>query len=175
MKNTAFLGLGLVLLLAQALLFDALSWIPFSGIVPSLLLPIIIHMGVHEFSLARGAALSCVLGYGLDLIAAAPVGLFTFVFVATFLLARAAGVRLAAQHIITQVPLAFLFSTVQSVMILVLLAIFSRSPQGAKEMVSLILPQAVSTALFSPLVFRWAGYIHQNVGASPHAGRGFVS
>ena len=176
MKNTAFLGLGLLLLLVQALVFDALSWIPVSGVVPALLLPIIIYMGVHEFSLARGAALSCVLGYGLDLVAAAPVGLFTFVFVATFLLARAAGLRLAAQHIITQVPLALFFSSIQSVMILVLLAIFSRSPQGAKEMMSLIIPQAVSTALFSPLVFRWAARIHQNVGPDVHdSGRGSMS
>ena len=105
---------------------------------------------MHEYSLARGAAIACLLGYGLDLLAAAPMGLFTFVSVATFVLARAAGVRLAAQHIITQMPLALFFSMAQSVMILVLLAIFSKDPQGAKDMLPLVLPHAISTALFSP-------------------------
>jgi rod shape-determining protein MreD len=111
------------------------------------------------------------MGYGLDLLAAAPVGLFTFVSVATFVLARAAGVRLAAQHIITQVPLAFVFSLVQSVMVLVLLAIFGANPHGAREMLSLVLPHAIGTALFSPIVFRIASKLHQTVGVPPRAER----
>ena len=121
-------------------------------------------------SLSRGAALACVLGYGLDLLAAAPVGLFTFVFVATFVLARAAGVRLAAQHIITQVPLAFVFSVLQSVMVLVLLAIFGRNPHGARDMLSLVLPHAIATAVFSPITFGLAARMHAATGTTPHAG-----
>ncbi|HQF23559.1 MAG TPA: hypothetical protein PL065_08850, partial [Polyangiaceae bacterium] len=146
MRNTILLLMGLSLLFIQSSMFWLLGWVPVSGLTPSLILPLIVFMGVHEYSLARGAALACVMGYGLDLLAAAPVGLFTFVSVATFVLARAAGVRLAAQHIITQVPLAFVFSLVQSVMVLVLLAIFGANPHGAREMLSLVLPHAIGTA-----------------------------
>lgn len=171
MRNTALLVVGIGLLFVQSVLFWMIGWLPWSGVTPSLILPLIVFMGVHEYSLARGAALACVLGYGLDLLASAPVGLFTFVSVATFVLARAAGVRLAAQHIITQVPLAFVFSVVQSVMVLVLLAIFGRNPHGAREMLALVLPHAIGTAIFSPIVFRIASRLHQVTGAVPRAER----
>src|ERR1700733_10431498 len=65
--------------------------------IPALVLPIILFMGVHEYSLARGAAGAFVPGYATDVLGIAPVGLYTFTYVATFVLARAAGVRLAAQ------------------------------------------------------------------------------
>lgn len=165
MRNTAFLALGVGLLLVQSVAFWFLDFIPWSGFTPSLTLPLIVFMGTHEYSMSRGAALACVLGYGLDLLAAAPVGLFTFVSVATFVLARAAGVRLAAQHIITQAPLAFAFSVAQSVMALVLLAIFGRNPHGAREMIALVLPHAVSTAAISPLVFALATRLHAATSA----------
>ncbi len=171
MRNTAFLIVGLGLLFFQSVLFWLIAWIPFSGVTPSLILPLIVFMGVHEYSLSRGAALACVLGYGLDLLASAPVGLFTFVSVATFVLSRAAGVRLAAQHIITQVPLAFVFSVLQSVMVLILLAIFGRNPHGAREMLALVLPHAIGTAIFSPIVFRIAAKLHHVTGAVPRAER----
>jgi len=170
MRNTAFLSLGIGLLLVQSVVFWFLGFVPWSGFTPSLTLPLIVFMGTHEYSLSRGAALACVLGYGLDLLAAAPVGLFTFVFVATFVLARAAGVRLAAQHVITQAPLAFAFSVAQSVMALVLLAIFGRNPHGAREMISLVLPHAISTAAISPAVFSLANRVHAAT-ASSAAGR----
>jgi rod shape-determining protein MreD len=171
MRNTAFLALGLGLLLMQSVLFWFIGFVPWSGFTPSLTLPLIVFMGTHEYSLARGAALACVLGYGLDLLAAAPVGLFTFVSVAIFVLARAAGVRLAAQHIITQVPLAFAFSAAQSVMALVLLAIFSKNPYGAREMVALVLPHAISTAAISPIVFALANRLHTFTGVPASAAR----
>lgn len=164
MRNTALLVVGVMLLLVQSVLFWLVSWVPMSGFTPSLVLPLILFMGVHEYSLARGAAVACVLGYGFDLLASAPVGLFTFVLVATFVLARAAGVRLAAQHIITQVPLVFMFSVLQSVMVLVLLAIFGNNPYGAKEMTGLVLPHAIATAVFSPIIFRIAAKLHHATG-----------
>jgi len=172
MRNTAFLAVGVGLLFLQSVFFWFTGWIPLPGITPSLILPLIVFMGVHEYSLARGAALACVFGYGLDLLASAPVGLFTFVCVATFVLARAAGVRLAAQHIITQVPLALVFSVVQSIMVLVLLAIFGKNPHGPRDMLALVLPHAISTALFSPAIFAIASRIHQATGAAPTAARG---
>lgn len=169
MRNSAFLATGIGLLLLQSVLFWVTRWVPLPGITPSLILPLIVFMGVHEYSLARGAALACVFGYATDLLASAPVGLFTFVSVATFVLARAAGVRLAAQHIITQMPLALAFSVVQSIMVLVLLAIFGKNPHGPRDMLALVLPHAVSTALLSPVIFSLANRLHQATTAAPAA------
>src|ERR1700733_11598544 len=97
MRNSAFFAAGFGLLLVQAQLFRVLGLVHLPGAVPSLVLPLILFMGVHEYSLARGAGVAFVLGYATDLIGIAPVGLYTFTYVALFLLARGAGVRLAAQ------------------------------------------------------------------------------
>lgn len=163
MRNTAFLGTGFLLLILQAQAHRILGHVPIAGITPSLVLPLIVFTGVHEYSVARGAALAFVLGYVLDLFAGAPVGLFTFVSVAIFVLARAAGVRLAAQTLLTQLALAFVFALVQGVMVVVLLAIFrdAKTMYPVRALLPLILPQALATALVSPLVFRLAERLHQ--------------
>ena len=70
MRNTAFLLLGLALIIVQSNLFRVVGGIGVAGITPSLLLPLIVFMGVHDYSLARGAALSFALGYLLDVFAA---------------------------------------------------------------------------------------------------------
>jgi rod shape-determining protein MreD len=161
MRNTAFLGIGILLLIVQANLHRVLGRLPIVGITPSLILPLIVFTGVHEYSVARGAALAFVLGYSLDLFAGAPVGLFTFVSVAVFVLSRAAGVRLAAQTMLTQLALAFGFALVQSITVLVLLAIFGKNPYSPRALLSLVLPHAIATALVSPIVFRIAERLHQ--------------
>ncbi len=113
MRNTAFLAIGIALLVIQSNLFRLIGHLHIPGATPSLLLPLVVFMGVHEYSMARGAALSFTLGYLLDVFAAAPTGLFTFITVATFVVSRAAGVRLAAQTLLTKLALAFVFSLVQ--------------------------------------------------------------
>lgn len=195
MRNTAFVAVGLLFLIAQSNFFRLLRlWTGFvdaaSGwlggaeggapvatlravgslvATPNLVLPLIVFTGVHEYSLVRGAALAFVLGYALDLFAAAPVGLFTCVSVCTFLLARAAGVRLAAQTVPTQLGLAFLFALTQGVLVLTLLAIFGRNPYGPRALASVLLPHAASTALFAPLIFRVAARLHQATITVPRA------
>ncbi len=194
MRNTAFVAVGLLFLVAQSNFFrllrlwaglvDALAgWLgaalapsvrTLGSLVatPNLVLPLIVFTGVHEYSLVRGAALAFVLGYALDLFAAAPVGLFTCVSVCTFLLARAAGVRLAAQTVPTQLGLAFLFALTQGVLVLTLLAIFGRNPYGPRALASVLLPHAASTALFAPLIFRVAARLHQATITVPRAAEG---
>ena len=68
MRNTAFIATGLALLLLQENLFRILAWVPVPGLSPSLVLPLILFMGVHEYSLARGAAVAFVLGYATDVL-----------------------------------------------------------------------------------------------------------
>jgi rod shape-determining protein MreD len=159
-RNTAFLLGGIVLLLIQANLFRVLGYIHVPGLVPSLVLPLILFMGVHEYSLARGASVSFVLGYATDLIGIAPIGLYTFTYVAVFILGRAAGVRLAAQTIMMQVGLALGFALVHSVMILILLAIFGRDAYVPLALLKLVLPHVLATGAVAPLVFRLAERLH---------------
>lgn len=160
MRNTAFLITGIALLLIQANLFRVLGFIHVPGLVPSLLLPLILFMGVHEYSVARGASVSFVLGYATDLIGIAPIGLYTFTYVAIFILGRAAGVRLAAQTMMMQVGLALGFALVHSVMILILLAIFGRDPYVPRALYRLVLPHVLATGAVAPLVFRLAERLH---------------
>jgi rod shape-determining protein MreD len=160
-RNALFLGVGLLLLVIQGNLHRLLGHVPVAGIIPNLVLPLIVFMGVHEYSVVRGASLACALGYAIDLLGGAPVGLFTFICVGVFVLSRAAGVRLAAQTVMTQMALAFAFALFESVTVLMLVAIFGRDPHSPRALLSLVLPHAASTALASPLVFRLAERLHQ--------------
>jgi rod shape-determining protein MreD len=172
MRNTAFVAVGVALLIVQSNLFRVIGRMQYAGITPSLLLPLIVFMGVHEYSMARGAALSFLLGYLLDLFSASPMGLFTFITVATFVVARAAGVRLAAQTLLTKVALAFAFALVEGVLIVVLTAIFGTDTARPRALALLVAPHAVATALFAPLVFALAERVHQVTVSVPRPGEG---
>lgn len=160
MRNTAFFVTGLVLILLQNNLFRVMSWIHVPGLVPSFVLPLILFMGVHEYSLARGASVAFVLGYATDLVGIAPVGLYTFTYVATFLLARGVGVRLAAQTVLMQMTLALAFTLVHSIMILVVLAIFGRDAYVPRAIYTMTIPHVLATALIAPVIFRLAQRLH---------------
>ena len=141
MRSAAYLGVAVLLLLVQSNLFRLLG--PLStllgarlthGATPSLLLPMVIFLGVYEPSMAKGAALSCAMGYAQDILATAPIGLFAFVHVAIWWLARVAGVRLTAQTWFTRRPV---------------------------SMASVMLANAVTTALVSPALFQLAQRLRQ--------------
>ena len=172
MRNTAFLAIGIALLIVQSNIFRLIDKVNIPGATPSLLLPLIVFMGVHEYSIARGAALAFFLGYLLDQFAAAPVGLFTFITVATFVVSRAAGVRLAAQTFITKIALAFVFGLVEGVLIVVLTAIFGQDAARTRSLALLVAPHAISTAIFAPFVFRLAERVHQATINVPRPGEG---
>lgn len=167
MRNTAFLLLGIALLVVQSSLHRLIDSIHHAGATPSLLLPLVVFMGVHEYSIARGVALSFILGYLLDLFAAAPIGLFTLISVATFLVARVAGVRLAAQTLLTKVALAFVFALLESILLVVLTAILGGDPHRARALAVLVPAHAISTAALAPLIFRVAERVHIATIASP--------
>jgi rod shape-determining protein MreD len=135
--------------------------------IPALVLPLILFMGVHEYSLPRGAAVAFVLGYATDVMGIAPVGLYTFTYVASFVLARGAGVRLAAQTTWMQVLLVGAFAVLQSTMVLVLMAIFGRDAWVPRSLYPLVLPHAIATAAIAPAVFHLAQMLHAATAASP--------
>jgi rod shape-determining protein MreD len=140
--------------------------------IPSVVLPLILFMGVHEYSLPRGAAVAFAFGYATDVLGSAPVGLYTFTYVATFVLSRAAGLRLAAQTAWMQVLLVGAFALVQSTMVLVLLAIFGGDPWVPRTLYPLALPHAMATAAVAPLVFRMAQILDAMTATSPRAEAG---
>lgn len=162
MRNLAFIAIGVLLLLVQGNLYRALGALGWHGVTPDLVLPLVVFIGVHEASMARGALQAFCLGYALDICASAPVGLFAFVSVAIWWLARVVGVRLTAQTVVTQMALALGFAVAEAVIVLVLLVIFGADPQRPKELSTIVLPRALSTALLSPLVFRLAQRLHQS-------------
>ncbi len=160
MRSAAFIGVGLLLLLIQSNLFRVLGYAHFAGLVPSLVLPLVVFMGVHEYPLARGAAIAFALGYATDLIGIAPIGLYTFTYVAIFVMSRAAGSRLAAQTVLMQLVLGLGFAFVQSLMVLVLMAIFGRDPYVPRALYPLTLPHVIATGVMSPVLFRLARRVH---------------
>lgn len=172
MRNTAFLLLGLALLLLQANTFRFLGGFDVPGLVPSLVLPLIVFMGVHDYSIARGVAVSFGLGYVTDLVGIAPVGLYTFSHVAIFLLARAASVRLAAQTLLMQALMATVFSGVHAAIVLVLIAIFGRDPWVPRMLYPLALPHVLATGVVAPLVFRLAARVHAATQTTIRAANG---
>lgn len=167
MRNAAFLAIALVLILLQENMYWLLGPLDVHGWKPSLVLPLVVFLGVHEPSMARGAALAFAIGHALDLLATAPLWLFSFTYVALWWLARIAGVRLTAQTVLTQMAFAFGLSLVQSVTVLVLLVIFGADPQRPVEISTVVLPNAVATALAAPLVFRLAERLHQGTLTAP--------
>jgi len=163
MRSTAYFGVAVLLLLVQSNLFRLIGplgalvgarWV--HGITPSLVLPLVIFLGVHEPSTSRGALLAFGIGYAEDLMSGAPVGLFTFISVAIWWLARVAGVRLTAQTALPRMSLALAFSLVEGAMVLILLAVFGGDNRRPVEVASIVIPRSLATALFSPPVFRIA-------------------
>jgi len=169
MRSTAYFGVAVLLLLIQSNLFRLFGplgsllgarWV--HGVTPSLVLPLVVFLGVHEPSMPRGALLAFGIGYAEDLMSGAPVGLFTFISVAIWWLARVAGVRLTAQTALPRISLALAFSLVEGAMVLILLAVFGGDNRRPVEVASVVIPRSLATALFSPQVFRLAQRLRQS-------------
>lgn len=183
MRNLTFYCLGLLMILVQSNFYRILG--PFAGFTvgeslgarpwlhgatPNFVLPLIIFLGVHEHSMARGALLAFSFGYTLDVLSAAPMFLFAFVCVALWWLSRVAGVRLTAQTFMTRAPLAFGFAVVESAIVLTLLAIFGTDNFRPLEMATIVVPRATATALVAPLIFSLAQRVHLSTLPSRTAG-----
>lgn len=155
MKSVALVILGFALLVLQSSVATLVSVHPFA---PNLLLPLVIYLGVSpDVPLARGAALSFVLGYLLDAFCGNPMGLQTFLMVATFLVARVAGLRLFLRGPAFQVLLTFLVGVLDGGTVLALRAIFEPpapfpTPSVWQSVLSVVGPAAV-TAVAAPFVF----------------------
>jgi rod shape-determining protein MreD len=172
MRNAAVIAIGIALLLIQGNLFHVLGPLQLHGVAPNLVLPLVVFLGVHEFAMARGALLAFGLGYATDLFGSAPLGLFSFCYVAIWWLSRVTAVRLSATTLPTQLFLAVLFCLIEGVIVLTLLAIFGVDPQRPVEIASILVPRAIATGLTAPLVFRLAHRLYQGSGVTVRAPEG---
>lgn len=174
MRTLGLIGMGILLTLIQGNLYrlfgplnrllSSLTGIGDINGTPSLVLPLVIYLGVHELSMPRGALIAFVLGYLVDVFSGAPLGLFAFVLVSVWWLSRIAGVRLTAQTKLTQMSLAFFFALIEAGIVLMLLAIFGADAHRPVELVGVAVPHAVATALFAPFIFAMAQRIHGGAG-----------
>lgn len=122
MHGLSLLALGFSMLIIQAALA---TLIPLHGFAPNLLLPIAIYLGISgDVSMVRGATICFVLGYILDAFCGNPMGLQTFTLVASFMIARGAGVRLFPKGLGFQLLLTFIMGIISGGTILALRAIF---------------------------------------------------
>jgi rod shape-determining protein MreD len=180
MRSAAYLAVAILLLLVQSNLFRVLGPLGhllgdrfMNGATPSLLLPMVVFLGVYEPSMAKGAALSCAMGYALDILGTAPTGLYGFVYVAIWWLSRVAGVRLTAQTWFTRASLGFVFALVQGAMVVILIAVFGTDNRRPVSMAGVVLPNAIATALLSPALFQLAHRLRQGgVSRAPTEGAG---
>ena len=180
MRSAAYLGVAVLLLLIQSNLFRVLGplghvvgehWL--NGATPSLLLTMVIFLGVYEPSMTKGAALSCAMGYALDIMGTAPTGLYGFVYVAIWWLSRVAGVRLTAQTWLTRASLGFVFTIVQGALVVILIAVFGTDNRRPVSMASVVLPNAIATGLLAPALFQLAQRLRQGAASrAPTEGAG---
>lgn len=165
MRSAAFLLVSILLILVQGTahrFFIALEGVRIGsidagtllhGATPSLVLPFVVYLGIHEHSMARGALLSFGIGWALDILGGGPAFLFRFTTVAVWWICRAASARVSTQSLVTRIPLAFSASLIESAILLMLLAIFGADNRRPLELTSIVLPRAISTALFAPFMF----------------------
>lgn len=155
MRSAAFVLLGFLLLVLQAAMAVL---VPLEEWAPNPLLPMVIYLGVsNDVHVVRGAALSFVLGYLLDSFCGSPMGLQTFVMVASFLIARGAGLNLFTRGPLLQILTTFAFGLIAGVTIMALRAIFQPPApfpiESIGDTVSMLVAGAVVTAVLAPPLF----------------------
>jgi len=154
-RSLLLIGYGFVLLLLQAALA---SLLPLHGFAPNLMLSIALALGTApEVNLVRGAVVCFVLGYLFDAFCGNPLGLQTFVLVATYMLARGASVRLLPHGAMFIAMFALLMSVVSGFSVLALRALFEKKSEiltyDIRGTLLMVLQSALATALLAPAVF----------------------
>lgn len=151
-NSLALLLLGYGLLVLQSAIANQIGATIFA---PNLMIPIVIFLGVSpHVHLIRGAIVAFLLGYLLDLFCGNLMSIQTLVTVATYVLARGAGLRLFLRSPAFQFLLTFAVTAIAGGAIVALKAIFKLQPFGsALDIAPMLAGPALSTAIASPLIF----------------------
>jgi rod shape-determining protein MreD len=151
MRTAGIIVLAFILLVIQS---SFAHLVPFDMIVPSLALPIILHMGLHDYNVAHGAIVCFVIGYLMDSFAGSPMGLYTFISVAAFLFSRLASLRLFLHGWIFEIAITFMLALGFSFSILFVRALFDQDFSSLLTHLDIVLSRAAATAIVAPVVFR---------------------
>ncbi|HEX7477270.1 MAG TPA: rod shape-determining protein MreD [Polyangiales bacterium] len=155
MRSVGLFLFGFLLLTVQT---ACATLTPMHTFAPNLVLPIAMCLGVSaDVHLVRGAAICFALGYLLDAFCGNPMGLQTFVMVASFMLARAAAFRLFSQGPFLSVLLTFVMGVLSGFGVLALRAIFEQQRDilsyDPLHTARILFQSAAVTALFAPPIF----------------------
>lgn len=155
-RDLSLVALGFVLILLLA----ALGAVVDVGVMmPNPVLPIVLYLAMAtDTSLARGAAVSFVLGFLLDGATGNAMGLFTFVMVASFLAARGAGFRLLVRGRVSQVLATAATCAIGTGVLLALRSIFRASAPfeatSVRHMAAAVLSPALCTGAIAPFLYQ---------------------
>lgn len=132
--------------------------VPLHPWAPNLLLPIVVYYGLlQEVNVVRGMVVAFASGYLMDLFAGSPMSLHTFVQCASFLAARALGLRLFLRNAAFQASFAFVASLAAQGGEHALRALFEKPApfeiHDAKRVFYGMVASATTTAIFAPFVF----------------------
>lgn len=155
MRSVLLIGFGFVLLSLQA---AVATLVPMHTFAPNLMLPIALALGSSpDGGLVRGALVCFVLGYLFDAFCGNPLGLQTFVLVATYMLARSASVRLLPSGSMFIAMSSLVLSMVSGFTVLSLRALFEKKSEiltyDIRGTLLVVLQSAVATALLAPAIF----------------------
>lgn len=172
MRTTGTIIFAFILLVLQSVFAHMVPWDMF---VPNAALTIVLYMGLHDHDLGRGALVSFVIGYMMDAFAGSPIGLFTFISVAVFLVSRVAAWRLFMQGWIFEIILAYFLAIVAGGMILAIRALFDQDFGSLLTHAKIVGLRAGATAVVAPFVFWGMRWIEQfSTTAKRNASRGKV-
>ena len=158
MQSLAIVAFGFGLLVLQSTFAHL---VPFDLFLPNPALAIVLYMGLHDYNASKGALLSFAIGYLLDTFAGSPMGLYTFVAVASFLISRVAALRLFLQGWIFEIILTFFLTLIGSALVLGLRALFDEDFGSLLTHLKIVVSRAAATALVAPLVFRAMKWIER--------------
>jgi rod shape-determining protein MreD len=149
-KPVVYFAVALVLSALQAAL---LRWLGGGAIPLMIVLPMVLWLGLHASSV-EGAVSATAIGYVLDLANGGPKGLMTFLAVALFLFARAAGAAVDIPGRLGFAILTFVGAFLAGCAALALMAMVSPTLAAPEVgLVNRVALEALVTALASPLVF----------------------
>lgn len=151
MHAAAIIAFGFLLLVAQSA-FAAV--VPYDLVVPNAALAIVLYMGQRGYDGAKGSMIAFALGYLMDALAGSPLGLYTFVAVAVFLLSRIAALRLFLKGWFFEILLTLLWSIVAGVLLLLVRGLFDQDFRSLLTHLKIVVCRAAATAVVAPLVFR---------------------
>ncbi len=158
MQSAVIILLSFLLLVAQSTFAHLVPW---DMLVPSLTLPVVLYMGLHDYSASKGALISFAIGYLTDVFAGSPMGLHTLVTVAIFLISRVAALRLFLQGWFFEIILTFLLAFISSLLVLGIRALFDQDFGSLLIHLEIVVSRAVATAVAAPLIFRLTARIDE--------------